>query len=288
MKYSTFRSLLSAVGGDGGGGVTTPPPGPAPFDPKIHAPEDVRAEPALANIKTIQDLTKGYVHAQKLIGTKRLPAPDANWGEAQWNELYDALGRPKESKEYALPKDVKLPEGLAIDEARLQSARDVFHKSGLTPKQAENVMKLYMEQVSGDYTKYSEGRKTAESQALNDLKVAWGDKFNTNMDLAKAVVRTFGDEEVGKFLEDSGLGNNVPLAKFLAKIGTSLQEDKSRGGGENTMLVTNQTQAIAEIDKMKSDPNFMKLLGDRMQPGHDAAVARWKQLFDTAYPGKQD
>ena len=62
-----------------------------------------------------EELARGYVNAQRLIGTKRLEAPQPTWTEKEWGALYDTLGRPKELERYTLPQGTELPDGFKFD-----------------------------------------------------------------------------------------------------------------------------------------------------------------------------
>lgn len=248
-------------------------------------PEDIRSEPSLKSIQDASALAKSYVHAQKLIGTKRLPVPEPTWDEAKWNEFYDQTGRPKTPDDYKVP-GVKLEEGLSLDEAKIKNVKAQFHKLGLSGKQAEGVLEYYL----GTLNEGVKGSRAASMQsneaATAELKAEWGDKYEPNLDLAKATIKKFGDQKLLDYLESSGIGNNGQLIRMLSKIGALTLEDSARGGGSDFM-VKDSTRASSEIDNLKTDKDFMAAFTTQNHPGHKAAVEKWGKLHSIAYPGKQ-
>ena len=275
----------SGAGGEGGGG------GGAAQPPALDIntlPEELRKEPSLAAIKDIHSLAKGYVNAQKLIGAKRIALPAADAGDQAWNDFYSAIGRPEAPDKYEMPK-VEVHESLKPDEKKMTEVKGLFHKLGLTPKQASGIMEYYM-QSSDSVVRSQLSQAEQQSQASTaELKQEWGDKFDANLDVAKAVIKKFGDEKFLTYLEGSGMGNNAQLIRVLNKVGMAMMEDVSRGGGAGGDLnLTDQSRAVAEIDRLKGDAEFQKSLHDVRNPGHNAAVQRWTNLFAAAYPGKSE
>jgi hypothetical protein len=252
-------------------------------------PEDLRAEPSLATIKDVGTLAKGYVNAQRLIGAKRLVAPQDSWGESQWNEFYDGIGRPKTPTDYKLP-DVKLEEGVALDDTRKAATLAHLHKLGLTQRQATGVLEHYLNSVNEDVKSTRTKVSAASTSAEAALKQEWGDKFDTNLDIARSVIKKFGGEqatEMSAWLEASGLGNNVNLVRLFHKIGSEFQEDQRREGGQDTLPLGDQARAVQEIEQLKMDKDFQSALGDARNPGHKPALDRWLALYKVAFPGKE-
>lgn len=275
--------ILRATALDGGGG---PPAGMA-FDPATMAPEEFRSESSLAAIKTVPDLVKGYVNAQKLIGANRIAIPGENATPQQWNEFYAKIGRPETPDKYTLPDDIQVDESLKPDATKFAAVQKMFHDAGLTPRQAKAVMSYYMKSLDGELKSTRASVEQSHQQAVATLQQEWGDKFQANVDVAKSVIKKFGDEALVAELSN-GMGNNVQLIKALHKIGTAVLEDKDRGHGGGNLELTDQTRAIHEIDRLKTDEAFQKALNDARHPGHNAAVQRWTSLFAAAHPGKQE
>ena len=277
-----------AGGGGGGGGGSAP--APLAFDIKTMAPPEFQADPSLAAIKTVPDLVKSYVHGQKLVGQKRLAAPEAGWEQKQWDELYTAIGRPDSPDKYELPKDVKLADGLEIDEEAFKEIRKQFHGHGITDRQFKGIMTTYFTSLN----KRAEAEKTAQAgsaaTAMEALKKDWGQDFESNVAIAKSVLGKFADPDgkLGEYLETSKMGNNTELIKLLNKVGKAMLEDTQRGGtGGGGLHVGDAEKAKMEIERLGMDKEFVSALNDATHPMHGDAVKRRMNLFKIAYPGKE-
>src|ERR1043166_4213884 len=62
----TGGSGTGAAGGSGGGGQVSW---------RDSLPDDIKGNATLANVQSVQDLAKGYIHAQGLIGKKGIIPP---------------------------------------------------------------------------------------------------------------------------------------------------------------------------------------------------------------------
>lgn len=253
-------------------------------------PEDLRKEPSLATFKDVGTLAKSYVEAQKLIGSKRIAIPGDKAPETEWNQFYSSLGRPETHDKYEVP-DIKLEEGVAFDEKKLDAVKQHFHKLGLTPKQAHGAMEYYLNHVNETVKTTRGATEAAHTAAIAELQKDWGDSFETNVDIARGIIKKFGGEhadELQKFLNDSGLGNNSRLIKLFHKIGTEFLEDTGRrgGGSSGTLPMGDQSRAQLELQNLKLDNDFQKALGDPRHPGHGAALERWINIHKVAHPGQ--
>lgn len=245
-------------------------------DWKATLSEDIRGDASLATIADVPSLAKGYVSAQKMIGTKRLEEPQPTWKEDQWNNFYKALGRPETPDKYTVPK-VTLPEGLKLEDTRLAKAKETLHKLGLTDKQASGVLQHYFDDLGGSYKAATDARAAEKLAAENQLKAEWGDKFKAQMDMAKSVVSHFGGEDFVKYLDESGYGNDPQLTKFLAKVGAKMMEDTA-AGDKGGFKVLDSTKAKQEITNLYGDKAFMAAWMSKENPGHQAAVEKMVEL----------
>ena len=73
------------------------------------------------------------------------------------------------------------------------------------------------------------GVEQADAQMQEGLKQMASElgkeKYDTSLRLANNTLKQFADESIGKWLQDSGMGNSPQLVKLLAKIGERLAED---------------------------------------------------------------
>ncbi|HRI37089.1 MAG TPA: hypothetical protein PLO50_00880 [Nitrospira sp.] len=240
----------------------------------------------MAAIKTIPDLAKSYVSAQKLIGQNRLPAPAENWTDKEWNDLFGKIGRPETPDGYEFPKDVQLKAGLEFDKEKTKAAFTELHKLGLTKKQAEGVMRHYLSSVNSTAEAEETARQQAYAAGTEKLRRTHGDRYDAVVGVAKGVLTKFGGEEVTNMLTSMKLDSNPDMVEFLYKIGQAMSEDTMRSGGGSSLPVGDAATALNEITKLESDPEFQKAYNDRAHPKHNDAVDRMVYLNRIAFPGK--
>lgn len=284
---NTYRRVLrdaaadQSAGGGGGGAA-----------PQLNAfvqglPAEFHTEKSLHNIDSVTTLAKGYVHAQKMIGAKRVEAPDGTWNDAKWNEFYDTAGRPKTASDYKVPAyEFKADKTLKVDAAKLEAVKSNLHAAGLNQRQADKVLTTYFESLDADIATSKQTADSKRAEVETKLKAEWGDKYAPNIDLAKAVVTKYGDPEFMEYINEGG-GNDPRLVKALARMGAAMMEDKSRGGNAaDALQITDATRATQEIARLKLDADFQKALTQKAHPGHNAAVQQWTNLFKVSSPNK--
>lgn len=265
-------------GGDGGGDD-----GPLLTAWRENIPEAHRTNPAFANVKDFGDLAEQFVNAQKLIGVDKIPAPNANWNDTQWGEFWNKLGRPEEAAKYSVEKD--LVEGLQLDDASLEKMKASFFEAGLNQKQVDKILKTHFDHLSGKATELNTAAESVLLESTNKLKAEYGDKFDAKLDIAKAVIKKFGSEELSKALDSTGMGNDPSIIKLFVELGEAMLDDDATGTGAGLGL-KGTTAALQEIEQLKGDTEFMKQLNTRDDPGHKTAVERWTSLHGKAVTQK--
>ena len=239
-------------------------------------------DPILGNLKNLDDLAKGYIEQKKFIGNKRLEAPSETWTEEDWGKLYNQLGRPENPDGYNLTEEIEKPEGFEPSEERMKQFSEVAHKVGLSKKQAAELAKWQVQNEAQALKQLQEQRENAATGALNNLKSEWKDNYDANIDVARAALREFADEDFISHLETSGLGNDPRIIKVFHNIGRSMMEDSPTGRGRG-LNVQDSTSAQAEIQNLMVDESFQKALNSRQHPQHQAALERWTLLHKRAY-----
>jgi hypothetical protein len=124
-----------------------------------------------------------------------------------------------------------------------------------------------------------ESQKAMESKMAdgwNELNKEWGLGFEKNMAAAKSVIKEFGDEGFVNYLNESGLGDDPKLAKFLAQIGSNLREDSFQENVSTRHGMTPQ-EAKASYTKIIGDVNHP--YRNSNHPDHKNAVEEVSKLF---------
>jgi hypothetical protein len=176
---------------------------------------------------------------RKMGGAIFLPEPTAD--PTAWDGIFDRMGRPKSAAEYKLERPKDLPE-TAYDADTAEQMKGVFHKAGLTPRQAAII---HDEVFTGSH-KAKEALQAANAEKVAKaheqiVKEYGGDEnseaYKRNLELANRAVRQFGGDALLSELKEIGAMDpngyvKAPLvAKMLAQVGKQLfQEDAVYGG----------------------------------------------------------
>ena len=263
-----------------------PSEGEQPSEPKsgvldLITDENLKKDPNLQHIKSVDDLAKSYTHAQSLVGKDKIPVP-SNEDDAAWNDVLSKLGRPDTPEGYELPKpaedsNIQLPEGM--DQAYAKKA----HELGLTNKQARDLFGWYIEDVAEpEFSQVTERLQNQAKEAETQLRKEFGNAVDDKVADAQRAVRTYGGDEMLSKLAQTGLGNDPEVVKMFAKLGSSLREDTV--GGSSAPAGRTPDQAQAEISQKMADPAFRQTYFNGSQPGHDEAVQQIQRLYKDAYP----
>ena len=230
---------------------------------KDSIPEQYREEKSLENINSMDDLLKGYVHAQKLVGSNKIPVPNKHATEEDWNEVFKRLGAPDspEGYQYNL-KDQEM------DTGQLQQFNQTAHRLGLLPKQAEGLVKFYNE-LNGNIAANQEDQAAqAQLNTEVELKKEYGPQFSKRLDQAKKLaVSTLGQDFLeNTFLKDgSRLGDNLSVIRAFSNLADKLSEDEIiKGDGTGYMTAKEIEKEIDDLTQEgspywnKTHPNHQK------------------------------
>lgn len=224
-----------------------------------------------------ESVLESYINLEKLRGAPaerivKLPESD---DPADWAEVYDKLGRPKNKDDYDFSKLSENP-----DENFTSLMKDAFHESGMTYQQADKVLET-MAKYSGEA---KENKKMAMQAKFDEqeqaLKKQWGAAFdqkiqNANLAMTAASQELgISDEQVSKLEQVIGVDKTMQLFEFF---GSRMAEDTFHtGDGTNNNFSGAMTPqaAKAEVKRLIKDKSFQKQVAE----GNVQAIARWNKL----------
>jgi len=148
-------------------------------------------------------------------------------------KVFAKLGKPEKPEEYKIGKPENWPENVPYDVKSDQEFQKVAHSLHLTGKQAEGLHNWYHELLGRAIKEQVEGNKAAAEKketdrvnAINALKVKWGDEgWKANIALASRAIDTYGGEGFRDYLEETGLGNDPRMINTFVSIGKAVGED---------------------------------------------------------------
>lgn len=234
---------------------------------------DIASDPSLKVFNNPQDLIKSYVHAQKMLGKDKTVLPGKNSTDQDWKQFYQKIGLPAEMEKYEIAKGEKY---VVQDEVMAEFKKLAF-EANILPAQAQKVMDWFNSKASSGMDSAYANKELEVTKGWEDLNKEWGQGFDKNMSAAKTVIKEFGDESFVNYLNESGLGDDPKLARFLANIGKNLREDSFKD------------EAVAHVGMtpLEAKSTYTKIMGDAnhpyrnaQHPDHKNAVMEVNKLFE--------
>lgn len=223
------------------------------------------------------NLMKSYVHAQKKMGEKGVHLPTDKSSAEEWEAFHNML-RPSELDKYELKNEVA--EGQTVDEELFAGFKEIAHKSGMTTKQAQNLLNWYNESQATATNTLKEQEDASYAKEVEALKADWGENFDGQLSLARRALKEFADEDTLQYLQDTKLDGNVQLIRLFNKIGKGLMED-TFDGQSHGHFGKSKEDALAELNRIIADPAHP--VHHRDHASHRDALNQYEKLGQIAY-----
>jgi len=228
-------------------GLSTPDTEVSWFD-DLH--DDYKAEKSLEvfskDKEGLNNVVKSYLETKKKQGNAIwIPGDNATMDEVQ--DYRKKLGVPESPDKF----DIKYKEHEAIkfDEGFDKAWKTKAHEVGLTPKQAQALTDYYADMVIGA----NDAQVKSYNDAVESMKQEYGNDYQTVLDKANKVLRTFADEKDMENIRP--FENDIRLVKLLAKVGDAMSESTFKKGEQQTPEGTKEDMMvkIAELQAIYTD-----------------------------------
>lgn len=157
--------------------------------------EDLKSHERLSGIKSLKDLAKAYIDSSSNV---TLPAS---------------------VDEYKIPENVKI-----------KGLRSMALANKFTQDQLNGLIKFHEEAANKTLQTTKEKRTAAEAS----LKQEWGDKYDSNLALARKALEYFDkDKQLTEQLKSAGMANDPQIVRFLHKLSGTLKEGRFIGDDGN-------------------------------------------------------
>lgn len=256
-------------------------------------PDDLKSDKTLERYKSVADLAKSRVEAEKLIGSSiRLPGKDAKPEEitkaktdtmAKLRAAGLVDGAPESPDKY----DVTLPDWAAVDGTWNQEDQKAFlgemHKTGASQAVVNAALSFYTGLIERQAV--AERQHRVEVQA--ELQKEWGPNYKPNVGIANKAVQKLDDEigAKGEFiglLQTFGLADHPLMVKGMAWLGRSMWEHDMITAVGGTV---GAEEAQARMDAMMKDKTHA--LNNPRHPDYALAVDEFLALQRTVTGGRR-
>lgn len=136
------------------------------------------------------------------------------------------------------PFEIKVPDGMTLDEQLLTSITPMLRAKNFTNEEAQQLADAYAASIAKSTTEFMETQRKAWSDQLSTWEKEvradpefGGEKFSVTIKTAQTVIARYGDDQLKKELKQFGIGNMPSLIRMLARAGKDMAEDGFHGGG---------------------------------------------------------
>lgn len=189
-------------------------------------PKDLQSDEDLINdpkAASLGDLWKGYKELKGKAGQIAVPGEGASAEEI--SAYRKAIGVPEKAEDYALEaKD--LPQGMKVDDKLVADFKAKAFELGIPAKTAQELFGFYNAHQVAQFKAVQESQKTTIEGWKTSAKEKWGDNYDTNLRMARLAFSQFGDEELAKYMDDTGLGEHPGMLEAFRRIGAAIADNK--------------------------------------------------------------
>lgn len=193
---------------------------PTSVQPSGNEPGSIPAAPAAVDPVVVADPAP--------IVPKVDPAPAAADPNASPLGAKPAEGEP-------IKYDLKIPEGLTLDEKQLASFTDLGNKLKLAPEAAQELFDLHAGTIKDIATASVKAVQDANIAAFDNLIGGWKKELNSDPELSGSnadaaheilgkVLDQYGSKEAREAFDTTGAGWNPAIVRMMVKMGKALVE----------------------------------------------------------------
>jgi hypothetical protein len=215
-----------------GTGTNTPPAWTAQL------PADLKGNATFTSFNTIGDLAKSHLElgekVKELDGIKAkladsIPKLPDNATDEEKSIYFNALGRPEKFEAYEFDgEDKNAPEWT-------NHWKQQFHSLGLTKAQAKTLSAAWNSQMQKMVDAHNASVQNEMKAAETKLRTEFGEKYDSNVELAKRLWTKYGEGEFDKAFSNGNSAYRATTIRMLLKFAALTGEDRSPQAGHTAM-----------------------------------------------------
>lgn len=124
--------------------------------------------------------------------------------------------------------DLKVPDGMTLDESALAEFDPVARELNLSNEQAQKLADIYSKRMTELAQRQQESWKETTAKWVDNVKAdkeIGGQNLDTSVRHAQAALTKFGTPELKAQMDATGMGNHPELVRVFARIGKAMAED---------------------------------------------------------------
>jgi hypothetical protein len=151
------------------------------------------------------------------------------------------------------------------------------YENNILPNQAQKMFDWYMDKASVEVKRQEEERGHNMEQSAKTLRTDWGSSYDSKIRSAQNAILHYGNKDLNKYLDDTGIGNDPNLIRIFSKVGETLDDDSFKGDSNPGNYGRTPEQAQIEINEIMANPKHPYF--DKNHPNHRKALEDMERLF---------
>lgn len=232
---------------------------------------EILKSPMFQSVKDMNDVVKGYFHAQKLVGADKVVVPTKASSPEQWKEYYMKGGLPATIEDYK----AEFPASIEDKEFQANLTKKAYELN-VRPDQ----LQALVAEMEGYNDKLVQGYEAEQKQNMintaAELKKEWGGDYQRNLLQSQRVIKHFGGDEMLEKVMQSQLANDGDFLRLMQKISGSLTKEDTFQQDVVARFGTSAEEAQKQLNAIYADPKGAYF--DENHAQHRDTVAKMLQL----------
>lgn len=238
-------------------------------------------EETFKRFKDVRSLAKSYAQVRKMVGTDMMTKPHDKFTESDWENFYEAGGRPPTAADYNFVKPDDFPEELWSDSRALEWM-EFLHKIGISSKQAKAIFEKNNSDIVIGEKSLSDAIAIARQEVNDGLYKDWGNAYESKKHLGNlaiehgckgATATPEGDAEFKARLCDK-YGDDPDFIRYSSNLGGKFAEH----GSITVSTVPTPGDVQTQIAEIMAKPEYTHRDKKVRQPLIDQVMTLRKQL----------
>lgn len=230
--------------------------------------EEYRGDPSLQSFKSVDDLAKSYIHAQKTIGKKF-----ENLSPEEIRAHYNGLSAPESLDDY------KFELGDEVDGNAVEWFKSVAKENGLSADAAKTIAEGYYNMQREQLEQHYALQEQQRQEHIESVKKMFGKEFESKVHSANQALTELGGNEAIEAIKQAGLDSHPAVVRLLANAGELLAEGNLANATSKVQRAMTPERAAEKIQELLSDRDFQSRRMNSMARGHEEAVSQLEQLY---------
>jgi len=235
---------------------------------------DLRSDKTLGRVKSVGEMARMLVNAEKILGNKRSVIPTDPADTKTIDAYYRAVGWPESADKYPeLKPPANLPEGMKPNDEMTKAFRTWCHEARLTPEQVQHLAAKIWDWNIADHNNGQAERAKAVEEGRAAFRTKYGATADAMVQLGNTAAAAFADAPLLERLKGKGLLEDPDFLELMVGVGQAVSPDRLHARSDGTADAGGIQSKIDEL--MASDA-----YRDGRNPRHAAIQAQVEQLFN--------